>query len=111
MDALTRGHYIQLQRYVSDFKGFAPFSSDIVTNIFRFHKKYSMIAKDIHEMMLRRAIKEFELNQTHNLTTVSIHIRLTDFGGHLENLFNVAYATPDYFSNAMQYFANKYKVL
>ena len=111
MDALKLGHYIQLQRYVSDFKGFAPFSRDIVTNAFRFHKKYSQIAKDLHQMMLRRAIKEFELTPTHNLTTVSIHIRLTDFGDHLKRQFDVAYATPDYFSNAMRYFANKYKVL
>ena len=42
--------------------------------------------------------------------TVSIHIRLTDFGEHLQRFWNVSLATQDYFTSAMQYFEDKYEV-
>ena len=61
-------------------------------------------------MMVQRAKLEIQGNQVQNFTTVSIHIRLTDFGSHIERLFNVTYATPDYFSSAMQYFTDRYEV-
>ena len=42
--------------------------------------------------------------------TVSIHIRLTDFGEHLHRFWNVSLASKDYFTSAMQYFEDKYEV-
>ena len=111
LNALKRGHYIKLPRWVSDFKGFAPFANDLKTNVLKFHKKFAMVAKKLYQMMIQRANKvEIQGNQVQNFTTVSIHIRLTDFGGHLDRLFSVTYATPDYFSRAMQYFADRYEV-
>merc|ERR1711994_443042 len=41
--------------------------------------------------------------------TVSIHIRLTDFGQHLQRFWNVSLATQDYFTSAMEYFEDRYE--
>ena len=110
---LKRGHYIKLPTYVADFKGFAPFAQDLKTKVLTFHKRHRVVAKWLYKTMLERAKKElFQENQEvqNFTTTVSIHIRLTDFGSHLERLFNVTYAPPAYFSSAMQYFTDRYKV-
>ena len=60
--------------------------------------------------MIQRATKKFQGNGVQNFTTVSIHIRLTDFGQHLKGMFHVTYAPPEYFSRAMQYFTDRYQV-
>ena len=61
--------------------------------------------------MIQSAKNNFSGSQLQNFTTVSIHIRLTDFEGHLKGLWNLTYAPPAYFSNAMQYFTDRYEVI
>ena len=60
--------------------------------------------------MIQRETKKLQGNEVKNFTTVSIHIRLTDFGHHLKDMFHVTYAQPEYFSRAMQYFTDRYQV-
>ena len=113
LDQLKRGHYLKLPTYVADFKGFAPYAHDLRKDIFRFHKKFVSISRKLYQMMIQRAksdLKNSQIVEQQKFTTVSIHIRLTDFENHLNNLFNVTYATTEYFSRAMQFFTDRYKV-
>ena len=61
-------------------------------------------------MMIDRAKTDITDRKVQNFTTVSMHIRLTDFGDHLKGWWNITYAQPEYFSNAMQYFTDRYQV-
>ena len=110
LEELKFGHYIKIPTYVADFTGFAPYAKDLKTNVFKFHKKFSGVAGKLYKMMIQRATKKFQGNEVQNFTTVSIHIRLTDFGQHLKGMFHVTYAPPEYFSRAMQYFTDRYQV-
>ena len=112
LDALKRGHYIKLGTYIADFTGFVKYSNDLKTNIFKFHKKWIAIAKKLFDMMITSAKNNSKESEVHNkpFTTVSIHIRLTDFEGHLKQWWNVSLATKDYFTSAMQYFEDRYEV-
>ena len=110
LDELKFGHYIKLPTYVADFTGFAPYAKDLKAKVFKFHKKLSGVAGKLYKMMIQRATKKLQGNEVQNFTTVSIHIRLTDFGQHLKGMFHVTYAPPEYFSRAMQYFTDRYQV-
>ena len=110
LNTLKLGHYIKLPTYVADVKGFSPYLNDLKQNVFKFHKKFSTLSTNLYEKMIQRAKGNFKDKQVQNFTTVSIHIRLTDFGIHLKRNWNVTYATPDYFSTAMKYFTDRYQV-
>ena len=110
LNKLKLGHYIKLPTYVADVKGFSPYLNDLKQNVFKFHKKFSTLSTNLYEKMIQRAKGNLKDKQVQNFTTVSIHIRLTDFGIHLKRNWNVTYATTDYFSTAMKYFTDRYQV-
>lgn len=110
LNKLKRGHYIKLPTYVADFKGFVPYLNDLKRNIFKFYNKFSNISTKLYQKMIQRAKGDLDEKQVQNFTTVSIHIRLTDFGNHLKKHWNITYAKEDYFSRAMKYFTDRYKV-
>ena len=72
----------------------------MVNNVLKF--------KNIH--MHRATTIMNRLNPKLNNVMVSIHIRLTDFAKHLKKLWNMTYASDEYFERAMQYFHSKYEV-
>ena len=110
LNALKRGHYIKLPTYVQDVQGFLPYANDLKTNIFKFHKKFRAVSRRLYKMMIERANTDITDRKVYHFTMVSIHIRLTDFGNHLKGFWNMTYAQPEYFSNAMQYFTERYQV-
>ena len=97
---LQNNTYIKLPVYVLDIKGFYPYVNELVNNVLKF--------KNIH--MHRATTIMNRLNPKLNNVMVSIHIRLTDFAKHLKKLWNMTYASDDYFERAMQYFHSKYEV-
>ena len=96
---------------MADFKGFSPYAGDLKTKIFKFYDRHIVVAKKLYKMMIQSAKSKLQVENEQKFTTVSIHIRLTDFGSHLERLFNLTLASPDYFTRAMQYFTDKYEVM
>ena len=86
--------------YVLDIKGFYPYVNELVNNVLKF--------KNIH--MHRATTIMNRLNPKLTNVMVSIHIRLTDFAKHLKKLWNMTYASDEYFERAMQYFHSKYEV-
>ena len=94
-------HYIRLEAYVCDIKGFVPYLGELRTKMFRF-KQNDMN----HAKMILRKIKSMAEPQKKSVF-VSIHVRLQDMGKHLTN-FNVSLASSTYFRNAMKYMTNKY---
>jgi hypothetical protein len=110
LDKLRLGHYIKLPTYVADVKGFSPYLNDLKQNIFKFHKKFSTVSTKLYQKMIQRAKGDLKEKQVQNFTTVSIHIRLTDFEIHLKRNWNLTHATPDYFLTAMKYFTDRYQV-
>ena len=97
---LQNNTYIKLPVYVLDIKGFYPYVNELVNNVLKF--------KNIH--MHRATTIMNRLNPKLNNVMVSIHIRLTDFAKHLKKLWNMTYASDEYFERAMQYFHSKYEV-
>ena len=93
-----------------DVQGFVPYVNDLKTNIFVFHKKFRNYSNKQYQKIIQRAKSDITDGKVHNFTMVSIHIRLTDFGNHLKGFWNMTYAQPEYFSNAMQYFTERYQV-
>ena len=110
LEALKQGHYIKLPTYVQDVQGFLPYVKDLKTNIFKFNERLNNYSKKLYQKMIEGSTSDVTDRQVHNFTTVSIHIRLTDFGGHLKSLWNITYAQPEYFSNAMRYITERYQV-
>ena len=97
---LKFSHYVRLETYVCDIKGFLPYIDQLKTEIFRFKKDTMKAAKIIVRKL--RAMASFK-----KPIFVSIHIRLTDMGQHLVN-FNVSLASIKYFTSAMEYMKTKY---
>ena len=83
-----------------DIKGFYPYVNELVNKILKFREDHMVRAKEILS----------GLNTGQNSTMVSVHIRLTDFAKHLKILWNMQYASDEYFKRAMNYFHSKYKV-
>ena len=100
-DKLNLSHYIRLEAYVCDMKGFVPYLGELRTNMFRFKQNDMNHAKKILSKIKRMAEP-----QTKSVF-VSIHIRLEDMGKHL-TIFNVSLASSNYFMNSMRYMTDKY---
>ena len=98
---LKYAHYIRLEAYVCDIKGFLPYLGELRRDIFRF-KKYDMD----HAKMIIKKIKT-TASSYKKPVLVSIHLRLTDMGKHLAN-FNVSLASTEYFTSAMEFMKNKF---
>ena len=101
-DGLRYNKYLHLGYYVFDVNSFYPYINELTKRFFVIKKKYMETAK----------IRFENLNINTNDTKVSIHIRLTDYHGHLKVMFNM---THEYFFNgfierAMTYFVKKYGV-
>ena len=95
---------------MQDVQGFVPYVNDLKINIFKFHEKLRNYTDNVYQKMIQREKDDITNKNLPNLTTVSIHIRLTDFGSHLKGFWNITYAQPEYFSNAMRYFTERYQV-
>ena len=92
--------YIKLPVYVMDIKGFYPYIDELVNNVLKIRDVHMEKAKEIMNRIKPHSME----------VMVSIHIRLTDFAKHLKKLWNMKFASDEYFANAMKYFRNKYKV-
>ena len=82
-----------------DVKGFYPYINELVRDVFRFKTEHMEKAKTIFNKM-----------NPNQHTMVSIHVRLTDMDGHLKNLWNLKNAQEEYYTRAMLYFHERYKV-
>ena len=100
MSRYINSHFIKLEPYVCDVKGFAPYLSDLRENIFRFKTNAKIKAKNILKKALRNVNKK--------ATVISIHIRMTDIRSHLKTLFNISIASHDYFTRSMEYMTRKF---
>ena len=85
--------YAQLPLYI------APLVSE-VRQIFQF-KEHIV---DESQRLLRIASKGVK-----NITYVGVHVRRTDYGGHLKYLYNANVVKPDFFLRQMNRLRNKYK--
>ena len=94
IENLKFNHYIKLDGYVMDVKGFYPYLRELTNDILKFKPEHLQAANKI-------------LNE---LNPISIHVRLTDIERHLKKLFNVEYTSDDYFKRALAYFHTKYGV-
>jgi hypothetical protein len=84
-----------------DVKGFYPYIDELVRDVFIFKTDHMEKAKII--------INRMRIPNQHN-TMVSIHVRLTDMDKHLKKLWNLENAQEEYYSRAMHYFRERYKV-
>ena len=82
-----------------DVKGFYPYINELVRDVFKFKADHMDKAQTI--------FKRMNPNQH---TMVSIHVRLTDMDMHLKKLWNLKNAQEEYYSRAMHYFHERYKV-
>ena len=100
VENLKFNHYLKLDMYVMDVKGYYPYLHELTNDILKFKPEHLQAANKILN----------ELNPNQNIM-ISIHVRLTDIEKHIKNLFNVEYTTDDYFKRAMAYFQEKYGVI
>ena len=100
VENLKFNHYLKLDMYVMDVKGYYPYLHELTNNILKFKPEHLQAANKILN----------ELNPNQNVM-ISIHVRLTDIKKHIKNLFNVEYTPDDYFKRAMAYFHKKYEVI
>ena len=78
--------------------------------IFKF-KKYDLEMANKMVESIRNAYKALKRKERmDDVTVVTIHVRLTDYKRHLKLLFNLEPIKSTWFSTAMQYFCDKYKV-
>ena len=99
VENLKFNHYITLDPYVNDVKGFFPYLHELKNNILKFKPEHLQAATKI--------LNELNPNQT---IMISIHVRLTDIERQLKKLYSLEYTSDDYFKRAMDYFHEKYKV-
>ena len=100
VENLKFNHYLKLDKYVMDVKGYYPYLHELTNDILKFKPEHLQAANKILN----------ELNPNQNIM-ISIHVRLTDIERHIKNLFNVEYTPDDYFKRAMSYFHKKYEVI
>ena len=100
LENLKFNHYLKLDMYVMDVKGYYPYLHELTNDILKFKPEHLQAANKILN----------ELNPNQNIM-ISIHVRLTDIERHIKNLFNVEYTPDDYFKRAMSYFHKKYEVI
>jgi galactoside 2-L-fucosyltransferase 1/2 len=86
-------HYAQLPKYI------APLVNE-VRQTFRF--KEHLV--DESQRLLHNASRGVR-----NITYVGVHVRRTDYEGHLKRSFKVSAVKPDFFPRQMDVFRNKYK--
>lgn len=58
---------------------------------------------------VKEKAKHFSSN--HNFTFVSIHSRRTDYGLHLQALYNLSYVNTSYYYDAMEFYKTKFEVI
>ena len=97
----SNGKYLHLLGYVNGVKMFLPWLEELKDHILRFKTFYIHSAQD-------------KLQKIHcygnEVTTVSIHVRLTDYRENLLHGIPEA-ANENYFSRAMEHYVKKYRVL
>ena len=99
LELLNNNHYLLLDEFVMDVKGFYPFVGELVRNVFKFKRRYVETSQEIFNRM--------NVNNQHIM--VSIHIRLTDMDRHLRENWSIRNEPDRYLENAMNYFHETYK--
>ena len=100
IEKLKFDHYIKLDKYVMDVKGFYPYLNELVNDVFKFKSDHIKAAQEILNKM----------NPSQH-TMISIHVRLTDISDHIKYFWKIDYTLDDYFERAMTYFNEKYEVI
>ena len=113
LESLKYDKYVKLEPYINDVKGYFPYVEDLRNSIFLLKKEATKTANAIFQSIKNtyRATKKLPL--TTNITMVLIHVRLTDFPGHLKKKLNMAlsdYMANSFLTDAMRYFTNRYEV-
>ena len=99
VENLKFNHYLKLDMYVMDVKGYYPYLHELTNNILKFKPEHLQAANKI--------LNELNPNQT---IMISIHVRLTDIERQLKKLYSLEYTSDDYFKRAMDYFHERYEV-
>ena len=99
IDKFATGHFLHTIGYVNQVKLFSPYLEEMREHIFRFKPIYTSDAK-----------QKLEQNGYGKMfsTMVSVHVRMGDYQDLLHGLPEGA--TSDYYSRAMEHFAQKYSV-
>ena len=106
--------YLHFYDWVNDVPGFYPYVQELKDYVFRFKEIHIQTA----QKLLYRSTGEnygdsIAANNawaTSKRTLVSIHIRLGDYGGYLEDRYQLPTVDSSYFTRAMKYIYEKYSV-
>ena len=95
--------------YLNDVKGFYPYIQEIKTHLLRFKSTHTQKAQKVlsslsHDIINTSSIDANETSpEQKKPKIVSIHIRLGDYGAHLNGLFDLELVDTTYFTRAMSY--------
>ena len=95
-------HQLRIHHALNDVKGFYPYVNELKNCVFRFKRDHINDARK----RLGSSLGVDTLSSGHNGTArkiVSIHLRLGDYGNHLERGFNLPLVPNNYFTRAMQF--------
>ena len=96
----TTNHYLKFKPYINHISSYAPYLNELKTHLFCFRKSHSSEAHTI--------LHQYGYNtKPSSRIFISIHVRLTDYITVLEGLPRIS---KKYFTKAMEYFTNRYKV-
>ena len=97
---LTKGHHLQFKKYINHITSYIPYLSELKRYLFKIKPSLMEGAKDrLNKHGYNKKISTF----------VSIHVRLTDYHTVLEEE-NLPGISKMYFTRAMKYFSQKYRV-
>ena len=133
MERYKYSHYIKVFQWVNDLKNFVPYLEEL-KQIFRFKEEHiknalsrlesiPLLTAQMHEPVIQNDIIPEErklamVDNQHNMTLISIHLRATDYetgfegreDGMLQWQTGLSPVPNDYFTRAMEYFDSKYDV-
>ena len=102
---LTKGHHLQFKKYINHITSYMPYLSELKRYLFKIKPSLMEAAKD---RLNQHGYKDHKQPDTTS-TFVSIHVRLTDYHTVLEE-DNLPGISKMYFTRAMKYFSQRYKV-
>ena len=102
---------MSLDTYTTDVQGFFPYIEELRTSVFRFKEADIRTATKIFQSLMNTYRQNKRLSKNDNITMISIHVRLRDFGYHLKKLWNMSFISDSFLTKAMEYYTKKYQVI
>ena len=96
----SRGHTFHVQHYLNIPLVYLQFYDELKNTIFKIQKRYLKTAQDI--------IDEKKSKNKKYSAVIGIHVRLTDYPGHLK-LYNGRSLNAKFYQKAIDYFKKKYE--